>query len=596
MAVPDRVIVVAITGGYADVAELTLPKIRAFAQRCKAELILLTDTPEWCKNGKYRIFEAGNIPARRIVCMDADLLPRDSAPDIFEMYPEGNWMLDEGAYREHPFEAHRREVERHLLDAGMPVPEWPAREWWNPGICILDGDAARDIFRMPPWDVTQKLFTVQGGRVVKNMPVVNANIAMAGIKVQPMDPRWNVFMSAPPDLLKSAYCWHCVCAEANHNRPLTKTQIIRNVCTKYREPLNHLRVHCVIGRDQKNWILGRMWKAIQETAPEGVTCTEGERPINQPGVINYYNPYRGYRHKTQGHDVVFCTHPEIPATWARATQEADHIVVMAHKWKQHLIEQGVPEHKITHVPPGVDAWFLDLRLRIFNPCKMPDGSYGERKGKRLWSRLCHEPWLECICSGGAMSEDELRLQYLACDVVVSTAVPKYGGEGGPMSCKEGLALCKPTVMPADIGLVDEHADHPCLLRYPAGDYEALIEVLKPLYHAKVNAKMAAADWTWEAWGKAHWQIFNGLVSHLPERAQTQAPSQAPAKQIKDRNVPLFFSDHQRDKPEILEYVTNKGFIPVEADSPEGAIDLTAVAGKPVFTRNRYIKQHLGAYK
>jgi len=91
-------------------------------------------------------------------------------------------------------------------------------------------------------------------------------------------------------------------------------------------------------------------------------------------------------------------------------------------------------------------------------------------------------------------------------------------------------------------------------------------------------------------------VFRRVVGLRDAQSQTQAPSQAPAKQIKDRNVPLFFSDHQRDKPEILEYVTNKGFIPVEADSPEGAIDLTAVAGKPVFTRNRYIKQHLGAYK
>ena len=346
-------------------------------------------------------------------------------------------------------------------------------------------------------------------------------------------------------------------------------------------------VHCVIGRDQKNWILGRMWKAIQETVPEGAICTEGYRPMNQAGVINYYNPYRGFRHKTHGHDVVFCTHPERPALWDKATREADHIIVMAEKWKRHLTEQGIPEHKITHVPPGVDSWFLDPRLRIFNPCKMPDGSYGARKGRGLWQRLCAEPWLECICSGGAMSEAELHLQYLACDAVVSTAVPDYGGEGGPMSCLEGLALCKPTVMPAGIGLVDEHADHPCLLRYPVGDYGALIAVLKPLYHAKVNAKMPAADWTWEAWGKGHWQIFQRLMpSQQPCVPQPQA----------NKKVPLYFSATQKDKQEILEYVRNKGFIPVEADSPEGAIDLTAVEGKPVFARNRYIKQHLGAYR
>lgn len=103
-----------------------------------------------------------------------------------------------------------------------------------------------------------------------------------------------------------------------------------------------------------------------------------------------------------------------------------------------------------------------------------------------------------------------------------------------MSCKEGLALCKPTVMPAGIGLVDEHVDHPCLLRYPAGDFDALIAVLKPLYHAKVNAKMAAADWTWEAWGKAHWEVFaqfpavEPLAPH-PRRRRPGMRFRAPSK-------------------------------------------------------------------
>ena len=589
-----RLIVVAATGEMAGICEITLPRIEAYAKQVNAELRVWTDMPERYQHPKYRMFEAGELYVKRILILDADILIRNGAPDIFAELPEGNHILDEAAIRAPgAFDAHKYEVCAFAKD-------WAdfGEHWWSPGVVLMDAEAIRQVYQMPPWDVRENMFTVTGGaRIVKNMPWINYQIAKQRIEITPLDFKWNCFVNGR-SIVKDAYFWHCAGNESNYNTGV-KVNIAQQTLQRYGDLIKQApppRVHCVIGRDQKNWILGRMWKAIQETAPEGVTCTEGEHPLNQAGVINYYNPYRGYRHKTQGHDVVFCTHPEIPATWARATQEADHIVVMAHKWKQHLIEQGVPEHKITHVPPGVDAWFLDLRLRIFNPCKMPDGSYGERKGKRLWSRLCHEPWLECICSGGAMSEDELRLQYLACDAVVSTAVPEYGGEGGPMSCKEGLALCKPTVMPAGIGLVDEHADHPCLLRYPAGDYDALFETLKPLYHAKVNAKMAAADWTWEAWGKAHWQIFNGLVSHLPERARAQAPSQAPAKQIKDRNVPLFFSDHQRDKPEILEYVTNKGFIPVEADSPEGAIDLTAVAGKPVFTRNRYIKQHLGAYK
>ncbi len=580
----SRLIFVACTPDMECVLECTRQCIEEYAVRCGATVhYFLGNDARWY-HGKFRIFEAGEYPFNgdeRVLIMDADVKPLACAPDIYKQYPRGNWMVNELEVMNHHVELHRQEVVSHLRQCGIDTTGfcWDKSAWWNPGVALLDAEAVRSIYQMPPYNPCERRFHVGGNLVVKNMPWINYRINAAKINIGRLDRRYNTFSTRPNPEVRRAHFLHYVCQQAPENRNKIKVQMLKGP----------QRIHCVIARDQHNWILGRMCRAIQETAPEGAICTEGDRPVNQAGVINYYNPYRGFRHKTQGHDVVFCTHPEIPATWARATREADHIVVMAHKWKQHLIEQGVPEHKITHIPPGVDAWFLDPRLRIFNPCKMPDGSYGERKGKRLWARLRHEPWLECICSGGAMSEAELHLQYLACDVVASTAVPDYGGEGGPMSCKEGLALCKPTVMPAGIGLVDEHADHPCLLRYPAGDYDALIETLKPLYHAKVDGKMAAADWTWEAWGKAHWEVFSGL---MPEHA----PQQSPVKQTEDRNVPLFFSDHQRDKPEILEYVTNKGFIPVEVDSPEGAIGLTAVEGKPVFARNRYIKQHLGAYK
>jgi hypothetical protein len=581
-----RVIVVAATGEMSGICAITLPRIKEYAERVGAELYIFEDMPDKYQHPKYRMFEAAEINGERILILDADILIRNGAPDIFEALPTGNHILDEAAIRA------PGEFDMHKYEVCAFAQDWAdfGEHWWSPGVVLMDAATIRQVYQMPTWDVRENLFSVgKGKRITKNMPWVNLQIAKQGIEITPLDFKWNCFVNGR-ECVKDAYFWHCAGSESNYNAN-GKVDIALSAIMHYGELIKPPRVHCVISRDQHNWILGRMWRAIQETAPEGAICTDGERPMNQAGVINYYNPYRGYRHKTQGHDVVFCTHPEIPATWARATRDADHIVVMADKWRQHLIEQGVPAHKITHIPPGVDGWFLDPRLRIFNPCKMPDGSYGARKGRGLWQRLCAEPWLECICSGGAMSEAELRLQYLACDVVVSTAVPDYGGEGGPMSCREGLALCKPTVMPAGIGLVDEHADHPCLLRYPAGDYDALIEMLRPLYHAKVNVKMASTDWTWEAWGKAHWDIFNRLI---PGLTQPQAAPQA--RRVKDKTVPLYFGDNQRDKSEILEYVTNKGFIPVEADAPDGAIDLTAVAGKPMFARNRYIKQHLGAYK
>ena len=94
-----RVIIVAVTDEIESIAALTLPKMQAYADRCDAELIVLRGLPEKYQHPKYRMFEASDKDADRYLIVDADILIRDSAPNIFEAFPQGNWMFDEGAMR-----------------------------------------------------------------------------------------------------------------------------------------------------------------------------------------------------------------------------------------------------------------------------------------------------------------------------------------------------------------------------------------------------------------------------------------------------------------------------------------------------------------
>lgn len=517
MADTDRLILVACTPDMENVLELTKPSIQRYADKCNAQLVcLMGDGGGRWQHGKFRVFEAGEYDFtgfNRVLIMDADVSPKETAPDIFAQYPSGNYMLNELNVVNHMVRLHQDEMLEHLTACGVDVSKftWPQGVWWNPGVSLLEPDAIRRIFEMPPYNVNERRFHVGASLVVKNMPWINYRIAVSGVQLQSLHPAWNTFSTAPAVKVDRCYFIHYVCAQAPENRNKIKEQMIRKKESGVRvvRPSRLAApskpcVHAVMGGDQHRWILGRMWQAIVDTAPAGVQTTSSCTPIDAPGVVNYYNPYRGYTKKSRhARDVVFCTHPGLERTWNRASQEADHVVTMCDKYRQELVAAGIPARKVTTIHPGADASFRDTRLRVWNPSRMHlNESYKTRKGGDLWDELSKEPWINAVCSEGGISADRVYLEYLGADVVLSTAIL----EGGPMSLVEAVQLGKPCVMPRGVGLVDD-VESPLIVRYAPGDYSGVMRILHEFYEEKQMRIRSLLDWTWERWGETHWQIF-----------------------------------------------------------------------------------------
>ena len=530
----DRVIACAVTDEMAELSALTVPKMRAYAERCAARFVLFDGMPERFQDPKYRMFEAGELKADRVLLLDADIVVRDSAPDIFEAHPTGCWMFDEGTIRRPGWgNRYRDRIMAEVAQCpGMPTLDrnW-GPEWWNPGVALLDGGILSELYVMPPWDVTasEHLWDspmekdnappthIRIKRIVKNMPWLNWRIRMLGLALRPLHIRWNTLINGKTRI-PAAYFWHCTGSENDENRPARKMHMIRTICRNNRErlpgdtasrcstatpaPLAH--VHFIYANLTPSWILGRMQKHIMGAAPNGVRVTTSASVVDQPNTINYYNPYRHWKGKSRrALDVVFCTHPEREKTFYASARAADAVVVMCNQYLAGIIGMGVPADRVHVIHPGVEDRYRDARLRVFSPSRLDYTC--ARKGADVWKGISREPWLDCVTSNGKLDEAELLAEYQRCDVVVSTATL----EGGPMAVIEGLSLGKPIVARAGVGWVDEF---PEVLKYRTE--EQLVEVLRDLHAAKQRRAESVARYTWEACAAAHWDLFRALAPQI----------------------------------------------------------------------------------
>ena len=271
-----------------------------------------------------------------------------------------------------------------------------------------------------------------------------------------------------------------------------------------------MNVNVVIHPTERNQALGNMATQLGRHAPKDVTLKVTQKPVDVPGEINVYFPYKMFVCPTRGKDVVFCTHPEI-AYFYNAAKTADHVLVMCDKYRKELAEL-VGEDKVTLIYPGVDDCYRDEKLHIFQPI---DKGRGERKGLTLWNRLQAVPWLDCDCPNGKYTKEQMVMAYRASDAVVSTSTNAHGGEGGPMLIPEGIAMGCTVVAPYGVGLA---GDIEGVITYKDGDYDDLLRVLQSLHEAKQKRQAAVIDFTWKRWAEQHFECFARLLNH--KRPQT----------------------------------------------------------------------------
>ena len=513
-----KAIIVPYTSDMNALAEITLPYIEAYSRRCGATLYLLRGMPPAYQHPKYRVFEVGNresvtladIPDdARVLILDLDVVIRPDAPDIFKAHPQGNYMLDETPLYPHGrFDWHKRGIRAQLFLAGIRSEDdvFADGRWYNPGVSLLDMRDARKIFAMPPWDVTDAEHTFGQPPIVKNMPWINWRIRAEGVDMRPLGQRWNCFTSRTQDV-PDAHFVHCACGPR-----VDKVALAKQETEAYKARRRRYHVHFVEGGIAgRGWILERMGDEIRGRKPDNVSVSVGNVSLDEPGVINHYNCYLMYRVKSA--HAVDCgqfTHPGYPMRWEKAGAFCDHAVAKCRTYYDLLIRDSGRDSKNTSlIYPGCDIDFHAPKFRVFQPSKMTSAqSYRQRKGVELWERLKEIDGLDCVCSGGKMSPEQVIAQYWRADAIVSTATM----EGGPMSVPEALAMGRTVYARRGVGLVDDYASTGVkgLVLYDSDGH--LIEMLTDKAQERQTEYAKVGAWsTWDRYAADYWALFGRLA-------------------------------------------------------------------------------------
>lgn len=481
------------------VGDITLPSIRAYAARIGATLIEVTKLEPRFQHPRYAIMQVGELTEfDRVLYIDADVYVKPDAPSIFETLPAGAfYAFDESVFIG---EARRGWFEKEIdRQTGNPAV-WDGIHF-NGGVLLLDREHLR-MFQMPPWDVEDPEHTWYNRGMVKNQPYLNWRRLYCGIPFSPLPREWNAICY---HIAKDRQVWRDAhfCHFAGHY--FRDPKITRDLLEDMRNPLDlppvrTIDVTIVMQERAKRWILERIADYLIANAPQDMRIVMASMPSQKPGTVNYYNPYRLYRH-TPAIDIAFCTHPEDPLKWA-ASRGADGIVVMARQYGETQIAAGArcPVRQI--VLPPEDEY--KPRLNIFFPCEMT--RWRVRKGKTLWTALEATPWIHAVCTDGKWAAAQVADAYQACDAVVVTS----NLEGGPMAVVEGLACGKPVVAPHSVGWCGEFGD--AVIDYEMDNLADLVEKLKALYAPKQDRARRVAGQTWKAFCAQHYAFFRELVA------------------------------------------------------------------------------------
>lgn len=147
----NLVVTVVSGGNYQKLAAISVPPMLAYAERIGADFHSLTergsqDAPaNWEKMRLKSLLEK----YERIIFIDADILVKPSAPNLFDAVPTGKLgMLNEAAYRPPTVFKPMYEgwVRKMATKNGIPMPA--LTEYFNTGVIVMDRSHA-GLFDLP---------------------------------------------------------------------------------------------------------------------------------------------------------------------------------------------------------------------------------------------------------------------------------------------------------------------------------------------------------------------------------------------------------------------------------------------------------------
>lgn len=248
------------------------------------------------------------------------------------------------------------------------------------------------------------------------------------------------------------------------------------------------------------WILERLARRLVAKLPYAEFIHPGTQPSAGVALIYYVN-YFLYSGPSGCMDVGFFTHLDESNQFLERARSLDFCVCISRKYeawlRQHCVE------KVTCIPMPFDSYRYRPRL-VLGVIGLLDHP---RKGRHLVEEVRKLPFVQVIATEGKLPEDQLLDLYERLDYVLIPSTV----EGGPMSLLEGLGMGKPIIAPDEVGMVPEFEVTEHVRRYPTGDVNALLDLVRQCFEQKLDRRRLVQDRTWDRWAEGHHALFAKLL-------------------------------------------------------------------------------------
>jgi len=173
----NLVLTISIGDYYNEVAKISLPSIKKYAEKIGADFLNVTEFNKYYITQKWNKFLIAELlnEYKRIIYVDIDILIRDDCPNLFEIVPNDKLgMFNEGRY------APRLEfLEQASEYYGEPLKKWNGK-FYNSGVMVISR-MHKKIFKLP-----------KGIDFVEtDQPYINLRILNDEIKMFDLDFRYN---------------------------------------------------------------------------------------------------------------------------------------------------------------------------------------------------------------------------------------------------------------------------------------------------------------------------------------------------------------------------------------------------------------------
>lgn len=176
---------------------------------------------------------------------------------------------------------------------------------------------------------------------------------------------------------------------------------------------------------------------------------------------------------------------------APSARYADYIREQCNR-NAHLIHHGVETERFT---PKLRLGFVGRRYAT------------GRKGDDLLRAVSALPYVELLCTEGALSDDAIPSFYQQIDYVLITS----SVEGGPLCFQEGLLSGK-EIISTDVGMVSEFRNAPGVHIYR--DQAELRTLLEQKLEDRLKLRAAVQPFSVRHWVDAHDKLFRSVLGKL----------------------------------------------------------------------------------